>query len=239
MQSVVRHLLKHGHERMKVRADFPDVFRPLGDRVIVEPFSKTGVDLLAHYSIRKSHGGSTQFQDCCTSAGIHSPAELRLDWEPTAPPLVSGRVALVQLPRAPMGRTDGFGAELLPDCRAIQEAIDELRKSCTVVQVGAGESLHRFKRVDVDLSNQTTVAQLIDLAHASVCMLGYCSFFVPLAESLDKPALFVWSKRGLRAPHPFISSITPRKIIHKPSSAWLMDDAQSDAIREAANVLLR
>lgn len=241
VQSVVRHLLSHGHERLAVRADWPDVFRPLGARVDVTPFSKSNVDILAHYSARKAIVGTTQFQDCCASAGIHEPVELQLDWALTAEPLVRGDrpIALVQLPRSPMGRKDGFGADLLPDCRAIQEVIDELRKRALVVQVGAGEPLFRFKRLDVDLANSTTVAQMFDLASVASAFVGYCSFFVPLAESLGKRALFVWSRRGLKTGHPFITRITPQKVLHKPSSAWILDNAQPDALREAANALLQ
>lgn len=241
VQSVARHLLDNGHKRLKVRADWPDVFRPLGDRVDVTPFGKVNIDILAHYSARKGLTGTTQFQDCCSSAGIHEPVALSLDWELTAPPLVESRrpIALVQLPRAPMGRKDGFGADLLPDCRALQEVIDELRKTATVVQVGAGEPLFRFKRLDIDLANKTTVAQMIDLASVAKVMVGYCSFFVPLAESLSKRALFIWSRRGMKSGHPFITQIIPQKVLHKKSSAWILDNAQPDALREAANVLLQ
>lgn len=240
VQSVARHMLNAGAARLRVKADWPDVFLPLGSRVEVVPFNKTNVDILAHYSARKGLAGTTQFQDCCAAAGVHESVDLRLDWNLTAEPLISSDrpIVLVQLPRAPMGRTDGFGAELLPDCAAIQQVIDELSKSALIVQVGAGAALHRFKRIDRDLSNRTTVAQMIDLASVACALVGYCSFFVPLAESLGKPGLFIWSRRGLKSGHQFISRITPQKVLHKRSSSWLLDSAQPDALKEAANALL-
>lgn len=245
LQSVVRHLIETGtHRRMRVRSDYPDVFRPLGERVEVTPFNRN-VDILAHYSARKGRAGTTQFEDCCHAAGIAGPVDLRLDWtvsdegltDRLLPSLLP--IVLVQLPRSPMGRTDGFGAELLPDCRSIQLAIDVLRDSALIVQVGAGEPLYRFTGIDVDLSNQTTVAQLLDVASVADGFLGYCSFMLPLAESFNKPALMVWSRRGLTAGHPYVRQITPLKVIHKPATTIAVMDDDKDGIRKAAHDFLR
>lgn len=231
LQSVVRHLISTGGLRMRVRSDWPDVFRPLGERVEVTPFTRANTDILAHYSMRKGAAGTTQFQDCCISAGIKGPVDLRLDWTLTKPGLVDlvrdpGKpVLVVQLPRTPMGRTDGFGASLLPDCRAIQKLIDQAKADHTVVQIGAGEPLFRFKGIDIDLANKTTVAETIDVASAADRFLGYVSFLVPLAESFGKPAVFVWSRRGLKDRMQFIRQITPQKILHRPTSTFVMDDA--------------
>ena len=68
--------------------------------------------------------------------------------------------------------------------------------------------------------------------------VGYCSFVVPLAESLNKPALLVWARRGLRAGHPYIRAITPEKILQKPAtSRFVIDDASDAQINEAADAL--
>jgi hypothetical protein len=179
LQSVVRHLVEKGH-RLIVRSDFPDVFRPLGDRVKVTPFSRA-VQISAHYAPRKRYTETTQFQDCCIGAGILYPIDLRLDWTVTDPALVDALsekkpILCVQMPRAPMGRTDGFGMELLPDCRVIQRAIDSLKGRATIVQIGSGKPLFHFTGIDIDLANKTSIAQLLDVASISDGFLGYCSF---------------------------------------------------------------
>lgn len=243
LQSVVRHLVEHSPERFQVCSSWPEVFRPLGDRVVVTPFTRAGIDILAHYSLRKRYA-TTQFEDCCIQAGIAGPVDLRIDWSPTDPHLIErlrteGRpIVCVQLPRAPMGRTDGFGIELLPDCRAMQTAIDALRGHALIVQIGAGRPLFRFSGIEVDLANETTVAELLDVASAAHAFLGYVSFVVPLAESFNKPALLVWSERGLRARQLFVRQITPQKVLHKASSRYVMDDAPAQQIIEAAHGLL-
>lgn len=230
LQSVVRHLLERGALRMRVKSDWPDVFRPLGNRVEVVPFARSNVDVLAHYSVRKGMAGTTQFQDCCISAGIRERVELRLDWTVVKQGIVDmvrkpGKpVLVVQLPRTPMGRTDGFGATLLPDCRAIQRLIDQAKPDHTVVQIGAGEPLFKFTGIDIDLANKTSVAETIDVASAADRFLGYVSFLVPLAESFGKPAVFVWSRRGLMDKMQYVRQITPQKVLHAPTSRWVMDD---------------
>lgn len=245
LQSVVRHLLETTGETFKVRSDWPDVFRPLAPRVEVTPFSRL-VDVVAHYSARKGHAGTTQFEDCCAGAGLaDKKVDLRLDWTVgdkslVHPLLALGRqIVVVQLPRNPMGRIDGFGKELLPDCKVIQRCIDALRERALIVQVGSGVPLFKFKGIDVDLANRTSVSQLIDVAAVADGFLGYCSFMVPLAESFSKPALFVWSSRGLRAGHIYVRQITPKKVLHRASSQHVVDDWDPARIDEVINAFLR
>ena len=229
-QAVARHLVLKG-ERLRVHTYWPDVFRYLP--VETAPFTRAGIDILAHYSLRKGVVGTDQFQDVCITAGIREPVELRLDWTATSDlpkrMLDHGKpIVCVQLPRAPMGRTDGFGKELLPDCRVIQRLIDGLQGRALVVQIGSGTPLFQFKGIDVDLANKTTVCELIDLATVTHGFLGYVSFIVPLAESLDKKALLVWSRKGTKAGHEYVRRITPQKILHKPSSRYVFDDEAID-----------
>lgn len=242
VQAVARHIIKTRGERLRVCADYPDVFRPLEDMVELVPHRRTNIDYLAHYSARKSLP-TNQFVDCCQTAGIQEPVELRIDWTPTSrigeQMKEAGRpIVCVQLPRTPMARTDGFGAELLPDCRVIQRMIDALKGRALIVQVGAGAALFKFSGIDVDLANKTNVCELFDVALAADGFLGYVSFLVPLAEALDKPALFVWSSRGLRAGHPYVRQITPEKVLFKASSRHVMDNWSSDRIYEAVNAFL-
>lgn len=242
LQSVARHLVRQGH-RLEVCSKWPDVFRPLGDRVRVVPFRRDRIDRLAHYSMRKDKP-TDQFVDCCIQAGIVEPVDLRLDWVPVNMGLIErvrshGKpVVLVQLPREPMDRKDGYGSELLPDCRVIQKAIDALRGRALIVQVGSGAPLYRFEGIDIDFAGMTSVSDLIDLAYACDAMLGYVSFFVPLAESFGKPALFVWSRRGLSSRTDYIRTITPQKILHRASSRHVFDDCSAEAVEAAARALL-
>jgi hypothetical protein len=240
--AVARHLAARG-ERTAVATAWPDVFRRLP--VDVVPFRKDRIDILAHYARRK-HSRRTQFEDVCDEAGVQG-VDLRLDWQCTDASLVARLkreacdrpIALVQLPRAPMGRKDGFGAELLPDCKRIQTAIDMLQGRAMVVQVGAGEALYRFRRIDVDLANETSVCQLLDVAQACDGVLGYVSFILPIAEAFGKRGLMVWSRRGLRASHAYVRQITPQKIIHRKDLISWVFDGQDDDIEGATDVFLR
>lgn len=245
MQAIARHLAGQGH-RVEACSNWPDVFRPLvaTGAVTVSPFRRHPIDRLAHYARRRGVLGTTQFEDCCRTAGIPGRVELRLDWtvEDTAlaaqlrrrdPPAVA-----VQLPRAPMGRTDGFGRELLPDCAVLQRIIDRLRQAATIVQIGAGEALYRFERLDLDLANRTTVSQLLDVAATVDGFFGYPSFVIPLAESLGKPALIVWSRKGLNSPREVVRQMTPAKLLHGPLSRHLVDDCPGTTIEAEADAFM-
>lgn len=230
LHSVVRHLLRQG-VALRVKSDYPEVFKDLPVEVI--PFVRNAA-ITAHYASRKGIDGTTQFEDCCINAGITGPVEMKMEWTPGSEALIErlrapGKpILVVQMPRAPMGRTDGFGAEIMPDCSVIQRHLDELKPTHTVVQIGAGAPLHHFTGIDIDLANQTTIRELIDVGYAADRFLGYCSFIVPLAESFGKPALIVWSRRGLNARSVYIRQITPRKILHAPTSRYVIDDQNPD-----------
>lgn len=239
LQSVVRQFLKNGETVMPC-SDWPAVFSQLP--VTVTRFHRPGVEIVAHYSTRKDQP-TDQFEDCCINAGLKLPVEMKLDWKPANRALVErinadGRpIICVQLPRPPMGRKDGYGKELLPDCSTIQKVIDRIGKRAFFVQIGSGRSLYRFRGLGLDLADQTSVTDLLDVASIAGGFLGYVSFMVPLAESFDRPALFVWSRKGLSAPQEYVRRITPQKILHKDSSKWIMDDCTGAEIESAADSL--
>lgn len=247
LQSIARHFVEKGQNNIEVLTYFPDVFYPLVGKVKISRFRRDPANVVAHYTSRKKAAGTDQFVDCCLSAGIAEPVDLRLDWQVRDPGLVkqvrvSGKpVIAVQLPRNPMGRLDRFGASVLPDCSVIQRAINLLRPHCHIVQIGKDVPLYRFEGIDLDLANRTTVAGLIDVATAVDGFLGYCSFVVPLAESLRKPALLVWSRKGLEDPHPFVRAITPQKVFHRPEILKsVMDDcAQEELVAAIEDLLCR
>ena len=233
LQAIARHLVLRG-ERVEACSDWPDVFRPLGEGVRIAPFRRAAVQLVAHYSMRRHVAGTDQFTDCCVQAGLAG-VELRLDWRVGDRALVDalladGRpVVLVQMPREPMARGDGYAMELLPDCGRLQQAIDRLRGRALLVQVGKGEPLFRLDGIDVDLANRTSVAGLLDLASVAAGFVGFCSFMAPLAESFSAPALFLWSRRGLESRVELIRRLTPAKVLHRPATSRAVIDDCSDA----------
>lgn len=247
VQAVTRHLTARG-QGLKVCTAWPDIFKPLNGSVELAPFTRLGNPIVAHYTMRKGVVGTSQFQDVCLNAGVKEPVELKLDWQVVDQVLVNkvrqlaaGKpVVLVQLMRPPMDRKDKFGASLLPRGEAVQVCLDRLReRGAFLVQVGAGRCLYQLTGIDLDLSNQTTVSQLIDLAAIADHVIGYPSFIVPLAESLGKSGLYVWSARGLRDPIVYVRQVTPAKVIHRTGLAVVAhDDWSVDNLRRAADALL-
>lgn len=240
LYAIARHLVARG-EQLEVCTLWPDVFRALADRIRLSPWRRERIDAIAHYIARKRIQGTDQFVDCCINMGITEPVAFRLDWTPVNKLLVAKLrtvrkpIVIVQLPREPMGRSDGFGLDLLPDGAALQRAVDAIGSRAFKVQVGKGKPLFRLEGLDLDLANQTSVTDLLDVASIAAGALGYCSFIVPLAEALNKPALLVWSRRGLRSREEFIRQITPGKVLHRPASRAVMDDCSDQEMGQAAD----
>jgi hypothetical protein len=235
LRPIVEHLLAKG-EQVTVCTSYGAVFDGL--TVKIEPFDRFNIDVLAHYTAGKRRPGTNQWDDLCASAGIE--VALKFPWAIKNTELITklkaiadGRpLVLVSGGRAPMARTDGFGMELLPRREAFEGALEAVR-DCMLVQIGRAQQIYPLK-TELDLNGSTSITDLFDLACACDGVIGQCSFVIPLAEVFDKPLLIVWAAEGMSpARHWYISSITPQKVLSKPSSKFVVDDQPLERIQEA------
>lgn len=236
VRAIVEHLLR-ASEEVTVCTSYPEVF--YGLPVKLEPFDRFNISVLAHYTAGKHRPGTNQWQDICLSAGVET--QLHFAWsvknekliESLRSQAVGRKLVLVSGGRVPMNRTDGFGIELLPERQAFIEALIAL-DDCFYVQVGKAEQLYALP-TNLDLNGRTSVTDILDLGVSCDGLIGQCSFVIPLAEVFDKPLLIVWAALGMSpARHRYISSITPMKVLSKPSSKFVMDDWPVEQIREEA-----
>ncbi len=240
VRPIADHFLRTGH-RVVVKSDYPDVF--LGSTAIVEPFSRSDCNVVAHYTLGKSNPNTTQWQDVCTQAGVKN-VDLHFDWEIRNQELVdrvlkqaAGRpVVLVNGGRPPMGRSDGYAREMLPEKAAFDAVLASLA-DCFLVEIGKGKEIYPLK-TDLDLSEETSAADVLDLAKSAHGLVGQCSFMIPLAECFDKPLLVVWAERGLASDTEYIRQCTPLKLLSKLSSLFVMDDWSAEGIREITRLFI-
>lgn len=224
------------HGNVTVMSDYKDVF--LGSGVNVEPFNRDRINVTAHYTHGKHNPRTTQWQDVCRSAGVVTP--FCFTWNiqgsgllPRVLALAYGKpVIIVNGGREPMNRIDGFGRSLLPE-RLVFDHLLSCFSDCFTVRIGKGRAIYPIT-CDLDLSDQTSVADVLDLVQIAAGIVGQCSFAIPLGEVFDKPVLVLWSKAIEKAPHPFIRCMTPAKLLSKPSSAFVRDDAGQRGIEAAA-----
>jgi hypothetical protein len=236
VRPIAEHYALAGH-RVTVKSNFPDIFTGAG--VKVEPFTRNGTNVLAHYTSRKDRTDTTQWEDVAINAGAPG-LPLSFRWEIQRPDLVrdlkamaKGKpIIMVNGGRPPMGRVDGYGYEMLPRREAFDAVLAAL-EGCFTVEVGKGAELYPLT-ADVDLADRTSPADLLDIASISAGLIGQCSFMIPLAEALDKPLLVVWAAKGLESKTLYVRQCTPQKILSKPSSRFVMDDWCDSQIREAA-----
>lgn len=230
LRAIVEYLVRKDRGPVIALSDYPEVF--IGSGASVEAFRRhKPLDMVAHYVTRKGLLATSQFADMCIHAGIPPYyVPLEFTWEVRNRPLVDnlrtkarGRpIVLVHGGRAPMARTDGFGAELLPRREAFEAVLEDLR-DCYLVRVGKGAALYRLP-VDVDLSDSTSVSDIMDLGASCDGAVSQCCFMIPLAEGFGKPLLTLWASAGLNSSTLYVRQIVPEKILSKPTSRHLVDD---------------
>lgn len=239
---VAEHFIKSGEEVVACSAH-PDIFD--GSGAVIEPFRRDQIDVVAHYTMGKNNPSTSQWQDICNTAGVGS-IPLQFGWTVKNRSLIedlrcqaAGRpIVVVHGGRAPMARTDGFGAELMPDRKTFDSVLESLQ-DCFLVQVGRGDQVYPLK-ADLNLNGKTSIFDLFDIAMACSGMVAQCSFMVPLAECFDKPLLAIWAHRGLSSGrHQYISTITPQKILCKPTSHFVIDDWPEEKIQGDARAFRR
>jgi hypothetical protein len=233
LRPIAEHFVRGGAD-VTVMSEHPEVF--IGAGVEVQPFTRQGINVMAHYSLSRA-SPYTQFEDMCRAAGIAT-VPLAFHWDVRNQRLVDevsalaeGRpIVIVHGGREPFGRTDGLGLSMVPD-RAAFDAVLACMGDCLTVGVGKADQIYTLS-VDLDLHGKTSVPDLLDLATISNGVIGQCSFAVPLAEVFDKPLLTVWA--GNPSGHPVLRQITPKKILHKRSSSYVIDTWDAGAITHGA-----
>lgn len=237
LRPIVEKLIADGHQ-VTALTDYPDVFAGTG--ALTEPFTRERINVLAHYVGGKQRLGTTQWDDICASAQVVVP--LRTAWTVRNEVLIErlrdlagGRpLVLVHGGRVPMGRTDGFGQELLPQAEAFYQVLGGLG-DCFLVQIGQADQLYALG-CDLALNGATSVTDLLDLGRSCDGVVGQCSFAVPLAEVFDRPLLAVWAAKGMQASsHPYVRQITPKKVLSKPSSMFVIDNWRPEQIGEVVH----
>lgn len=244
LRAVAEHFARQG-ERVIACSNFPEIFK--GSPVETEPFRRTDVDRVAHYVTGKTRRGTTQWQDVCIAAGAIGEVPFRFDWtrgprgwvERVREMAGDLPVVLVHGGRVPMNRTDGFGSKIMPAREPFARALGRVGADCYLVAVG-----RRIDRVytlpcDLDLTDATTVPDLLDLFQDADGVVGQCSFAVPMAEVFDRPLLAIWSSEGLEDREPYVRQITPEKVLSKPSSRHVVDDVPAEEIIAAAAAFAR
>lgn len=249
LYSIVRHFQKLGHD-LTVRSNHPAVFSQLRVKVIPHDRRAPGA-IVAHYVSRKHLKETDQWQDMVIAAGIKQRLEMKLDWQIQKPDILyraaikSGKteglkrpIIALLLPRNPMDRTDGFGGDMLPNWKIIDDLVATAH--ATIVQIGAGEAIFNYRKIDLDLANKTSISDLLDIASMVDGFIGLCSFMLPLAESLEKPFFSLWAARGMRSKTMFIRQLTPEKVIHRKDLSYsAIDEWPVEKIRSRFNDFLR
>lgn len=235
LRPIVEYFVKKG-DSVTALSNYPDVF--IGSGANVEPFRRDRVNVVAHYTSGKSDTTTTQFQDMCNCAKT-PPLAMSFNWKTKNKKLLArlneqamGRKMIVAHGgRAPMGRTDGFGIELLPNESAFDLVLSEL-KDCFIVTIGGNDGKKYDLSSELDLTGQTSVSDMLDIIKASDGVVAQCSFAIPMAECLGVPFLGIWAERGMRSAQGYIKTITPKKVLSKASSRFVVDDWDADRIRE-------
>ncbi len=244
LRPIVEHFISKGHQ-VTALVDYPQIFRGTGAKT--EPFRRNMVEVVAHYVNGKSNPVTTQWHDMCVAAGIKHDLPLNFKWGIRNTELATRitqcagdrPIVIVHGGRAPYGRTDGFGLELIPARHAFAEVLRSL-DDCYRVLIGKDGQVYDLRNlVDVDLSGSTSIYDLLDLGVLCKGVVAQCSFAVPLAEVFDKPLLGVWATIGLESVDPYIRATTPRKILSKPTSLHVMDGWNTDMVEEGARAFRR
>lgn len=245
LHSVVRHLAKQNPQiHYSVRTRFPELFCQLPKNVSTEEFSKVRCDIVSHYSTRKRIKDTDQYQDMLITAGLPKESEFATDWQVMNKGFTDGvlkasggkPIVIVNQPRAPMGRRDGFGLEILPDSDVFDYTALQVKEllGAYLVQIGGKEAdaMHECPHIDLSLVGKTSLKGIMDLGRIASAGFGQCSQIIPLMEIFDKPVMIAWGHRVAQSKEEYVRTILPEKILHGKKSSWVFGNWSNEKIYE-------
>jgi hypothetical protein len=225
---IVKHYVTQTQD-LRVMTNFPEIYADLKVKTI--PFTKQHGDVNCNYCNRKYTKGTTQFEDMVINAGLENhdiqfemPYKRKSRFISTPFEDDDTGMPLCVLPAPYLPMNSQKSKELLYNIDVVQELIDE-NMSFLFVQVG-NDPIARFE-VDYDFCGKTSVNDLLDICSLADIIITPPGNLLPMGEALNKKTFLIFSEKGLKSKDPFISSITPEKLITK-STTWFAIDTDED-----------
>lgn len=184
----------------------------------------------AGYLHRKNINTTNQFQDMCYSAGIplDTPYDIDIVRREVGINTTGKLLCLVTCPYLPLGGMKNSildAKDLMPDYNTIQGIINNHREYYYVL-IGKNTTCTFFyENIDLDLSNADypNINWLFNLVYESNMILSQTGHMPAIAEGLDKKIFLAYSAKGLNSTNPFLNTITPKKILTKLTSGYVID----------------
>lgn len=229
LRAVALHLIERGH-RVTVYSDWADVLCDLP--IAVAPLARSVPDArTVCYSLsRPLDPGADKFVMSCRKAGIEEPVELRINWRVRNEGLVrsvrkraGGRRVLVYQPQR---RTHSALEDIVsPQHDAFREHLAG-RSDAFRVRVGRTPFVHGGMELpcDLDLVDQMSVSDAIDLGAAADEFFCEPCYLLVLGEALRKPVTCMFSARAMREQGK-ARNYTPDRFLHRRESVAIFDEA--------------
>lgn len=222
---IVRAIEEKGGD-VTVLSFYPDVFASLACEVL--PYRLTGFHIDCSYVPFKERQSTTQFEDMLSFFSFED-VPLTMPAPVTQPPDFSEngkKVCVVKQPSVPS--MNPLFRELVPKGHTFQRVIDALADEYVFVAVGyKGEIAHPLTGIDYDLTDCTSVRDVLSLVAASDLVLTQPGFLLPMAEAFGTPCFTIFSERGLVSPRRAVATITPAKLVCSPKTGFALDSNEN------------
>lgn len=233
MRAIVLHLLRRGEQVTVFTAwaevfdDLPVTVRGLAERTGDEDWRHAKPCL--HCRI-KAVGHLDAFTMACLQAGIEGPVPLRMDWRVRNIDLVqrvkreaAGRPILLF---QPLKKSSNMNQALArPKHGAFAEFL-AARADHFRVKVGRPQDLVPDAHLpcDLDLMGRTSVQDVFDIGTVCDTAFGESCFVLVMAEAMDKPFTWMFSRRGIESGRTHVQNIRPGRVFHKRHLATAVFD---------------
>jgi hypothetical protein len=191
-----------------------------------------------HCSARTLREETNIYEDTLIMSGIESrpPLEINFEWT-TRKYKTSKPVCVVRTPSFPV-KGDESARCMVPNPDIYQRIINAFRDRVYFVSIGWAVNMQEKLEAELDLTEIKALHEYFSaLAGADLIMTqpGHC---VPIAEAMGKPLLTIFSAPGLVSQEKRYRFTTPKKILTKPTSHWIVDDDPIDKIFKTFTLIL-
>lgn len=223
LRSIALHVLDRGEE-VSVFTQWPEVFAglPVTIRSQTESPDPEALRSAFYCLFCRIPGPKSldQYSMMCAQVGLPEPAPLRLGWTVRNRALVDRiarmagerKILLFQPPKA----ANGPEQEMLRPRESAFNAALARHDGYFKVRVGCSKYLQPSAApCDLDLLDQTSVSDLLDLATVADLFFGDSCALLVMADALEKPSVYVMTRRSLKSAQQRVCNQTGDRLFHR------------------------
>jgi hypothetical protein len=226
---IAKYFIDKGKD-VAVMTNYPVMYETLKCKCIGRAEGKPDID--CRYGPRYPIQTTNMWEDTLIMAGLEKEnIEFKIEYKmPKHPPIFPNykKHCVIKTPCYPTSKPNKVLEFLIPSMSIYQNIINEFKDQCWFTLLGHNNGYnHGLYNYDVNHSLKNDLHEIMCFIDRSDIVLCQSSYFVSMAEGLNKKVLIAFAQKGLDSPKSYYRWSTPAKVKTKPDTTDCFVDSEN------------